>query len=123
MSDCRSYLTPHIPKSLSNLPSFPCGARQRGVRPRRVAPDVRQEWNGAKLRRMLDSRAGSGYNLHEPRDLLPAENRPMPVDTVVDLVVLLRQHRLIEPAQLDELARTIAPRFHDPRSLAKELLQ
>ena len=47
----------------------------------------------------------------------------MPVDTVVDLIILLRQYRLVEPAQLDELARVIAPRFSEPRSLAKELIQ
>jgi serine/threonine protein kinase len=47
----------------------------------------------------------------------------MPIDSVVQLVRLIQQYRLLDAPQLEELARTVAPRFTVPRSLAKELLQ
>ena len=47
----------------------------------------------------------------------------MPVDSVVNLVALIRQHRLLEPAQLEEMTRSLAPNHTDPRGLAKELIQ
>jgi len=45
----------------------------------------------------------------------------MPVDTTVSLLTVLRRQQLLEPAQLDELTH-LAPRFPDPRALARELL-
>lgn len=46
----------------------------------------------------------------------------MALDTVNELVGLLRRYHLLEPAQLDELAQ-LEPLFPDPRALAKELVQ
>src|SRR5947209_7546710 len=39
------------------------------------------------------------------------------------LVDALRQHRLLEPVQLDELTRAVLPGCADPKALAKELLR
>jgi hypothetical protein len=47
----------------------------------------------------------------------------MSVDTVVDLVALLRQSRLLEPQQLDEVVGSLQDRFPQPRALAGELLR
>jgi serine/threonine-protein kinase len=47
----------------------------------------------------------------------------MPIDTVAGLVETLKKHRLLESARLQELSKDLAPRFTDPRALAKELLQ
>jgi serine/threonine-protein kinase len=47
----------------------------------------------------------------------------MPLDTVASLVDALRQHRLLEPAQLDELTRSLARRYREPRALARALLE
>jgi serine/threonine-protein kinase len=47
----------------------------------------------------------------------------MPIDTAVGLVETLKKHRLLESARLQELSKDLAPRFTDPRALAKELLQ
>ena len=46
----------------------------------------------------------------------------MAIDSVASFLVLLRELRLLEPRQLDELTRTAA-QFPDPRSLARELVQ
>jgi serine/threonine-protein kinase len=45
----------------------------------------------------------------------------MPVDSVVSLDATLRQYRLLEAGQLDELP-ALQTRFTDPKSLARELL-
>jgi serine/threonine-protein kinase len=47
----------------------------------------------------------------------------MPIDTVAGLVETLKKHRFMESARLQELTRELAPRFTEPRALAKELLQ
>jgi serine/threonine-protein kinase len=47
----------------------------------------------------------------------------MPIDTVAGLVETLKKHRLLESARMQELTKELAPRFADPRALAKELLQ
>src|SRR5262245_50098221 len=39
------------------------------------------------------------------------------------LVNALRQSRLLEPAQLEEVARTLQSRFPDPKALAGELIR
>lgn len=46
----------------------------------------------------------------------------MAISSAATLVDVLRQHRLLEPAQLEEIARDLQARFPDPKSLAKELL-
>src|SRR4051794_32087813 len=45
----------------------------------------------------------------------------MVVDSATSLATLLRQHHLLDPAQLDQLDPLLL-RIHDPRALAKELL-
>jgi len=47
----------------------------------------------------------------------------MAMDTVASLVDTVRQLRLLDAAQLDELTRTLQPRFPEPRALARELVQ
>src|SRR5205823_4867914 len=47
----------------------------------------------------------------------------MPIESAATLVEVLRQHRLLEPAQLEEIATTLAARSPDPRALAQELLR
>src|SRR6516162_2468493 len=47
----------------------------------------------------------------------------MSLPSTANLVDVLRQYRLLEPAQLDEVARTLQQRFPDPRALTKELMQ
>lgn len=47
---------------------------------------------------------------------------PMAIDSVSNLVEALRQSRVLEPAQQDEVDRLQA-RFTDPRALARELIQ
>src|SRR5207302_193995 len=47
----------------------------------------------------------------------------MPADTLPALVAALRQWRLLEPAQVEEIEHTLQARFPDPRALARELLQ
>ena len=47
----------------------------------------------------------------------------MPLETVADLVSLLQEHPLLEPAQLNEVRRALAARFPDPVALARELIQ
>jgi serine/threonine-protein kinase len=42
--------------------------------------------------------------------------------TTADFVAVLRPHRLLEPAQLEEL-QDLQVRFADPKALAKELVQ
>lgn len=42
----------------------------------------------------------------------------MPIASVADLIAAIRQHRLLEPRQLDELGRL---NFADPAALAQEL--
>jgi len=46
-----------------------------------------------------------------------------PAPSVLALVDGLRQQQLVSPAQLDTIARDLQPRFPDPRTLGKELLQ
>jgi WD40 repeat protein/serine/threonine protein kinase len=46
----------------------------------------------------------------------------MPIISVANLVVALRQSRLLNPAQIDEVVRDLQARFHEPKALAKELL-
>lgn len=47
----------------------------------------------------------------------------MAIDTIAGLMDTLREHRLIQPDQQDELSRTIRSRFSDVRSVAKYLMQ
>src|SRR5262249_47489168 len=47
----------------------------------------------------------------------------MPFASVTDLVEDLRKSRLLNPAQLDELARILQPRFTEPAGLSKELVR
>src|SRR3954454_13443390 len=47
----------------------------------------------------------------------------MAVASTASLVDVLRQHRLLEAAQLEEVSRTLQLRFADPKALAKELIQ
>jgi serine/threonine-protein kinase len=47
----------------------------------------------------------------------------MPITSVANLVDILRQYQLLEPAQQDELVRTLQARFPEPRGLARELVQ
>src|SRR5262245_45095285 len=47
----------------------------------------------------------------------------MPVDSAAALVTALRDSRILGPAQLDEAARLLAPRFPDPRALARHLIE
>lgn len=47
----------------------------------------------------------------------------MPVSSVDNFVSFLRQSQLLEPAQLDEVARTLQPLFPEPRALARELIK
>src|SRR5262249_48316639 len=54
------------------------------------------------------------------KKLIPPCDRTMPVTNVSSLVELLRQHQVLEPAQLDEVARTHAA---DPRTLAQSLVK
>src|SRR5437868_980918 len=51
----------------------------------------------------------------------PSPVRVMGIDTVAAFVDALRQHRLLEPEQLEEVARAQA-RAVDPRALAKALI-
>ncbi|HEV3255341.1 MAG TPA: protein kinase [Gemmataceae bacterium] len=47
----------------------------------------------------------------------------MAIASTTSLVDALRQCRLLETAQLEEVARTLQARFPDPKSLARELMQ
>ncbi|MCS6850683.1 MAG: protein kinase [Gemmataceae bacterium] len=47
----------------------------------------------------------------------------MSIDSVAELVRVLQEYRLLGEEQLNQLSRTMAPRFTDPRSLARELIQ
>lgn len=47
---------------------------------------------------------------------------PVAIDSVLNLVEALRQSRVLEPAQQEEVDR-LSPRFTDPRALARELIQ
>jgi serine/threonine protein kinase len=47
----------------------------------------------------------------------------MPVPTVAGLAEALRLGRLLDAAQLDELAGQLLPRFPDPKALARELVK
>jgi WD40 repeat protein/serine/threonine protein kinase len=47
----------------------------------------------------------------------------MPVDTVLNLVDTLRQFRLLESDQYEEVVRSLAGQFPDPKNLARELLK
>jgi serine/threonine-protein kinase len=47
----------------------------------------------------------------------------MAIDSVSNLVEALRQSRLLEPAQQEEIDRQLQSRFTDPRVLARELIQ
>jgi WD40 repeat protein len=47
----------------------------------------------------------------------------MPIASVANLVVALRQSRLLNPGQVDEVVRDLQARFHEPKALARELLQ
>jgi WD40 repeat protein/serine/threonine protein kinase len=47
----------------------------------------------------------------------------MPVDTAAALAEAIRELRLLEPEQLEELAASLHRRFQEPRALARELLQ
>ncbi|MBY0525034.1 MAG: serine/threonine protein kinase [Gemmataceae bacterium] len=47
----------------------------------------------------------------------------MAIDTLAAFVDVLRQSRLLEADQLAEMARTIQPRFPEPRALANHLIQ
>jgi hypothetical protein len=47
----------------------------------------------------------------------------MAIASTTSLVDALRQCRLLEAAQLEEVARTLQARFPDPKSLARELMQ
>jgi serine/threonine-protein kinase len=47
----------------------------------------------------------------------------MALDSVTDLVELLRQCRLLEPAQEAELLRHLVSGFREPRALARELIR
>lgn len=46
----------------------------------------------------------------------------MPVATIEDFVKLLRSHRLLESAQLEEVERTLIARFPEPQALARQLV-
>jgi serine/threonine-protein kinase len=45
------------------------------------------------------------------------------MDSVADFIDVLRQCRLLEAEQQEELKRDLRPRFNDPHALAKELIQ
>jgi serine/threonine-protein kinase len=47
----------------------------------------------------------------------------MAMDSVAKLVDTLRQYRVVESAQLEELNKNLQSQFTDPRALARELLQ
>ncbi len=47
----------------------------------------------------------------------------MPIDTVAAFIDVLREMRLLEPDQIDELNRVLRSRFSDVRTLAKYLVQ
>jgi serine/threonine protein kinase len=47
----------------------------------------------------------------------------MPLGTVTEFVEVLRQQRLLRPAQLDELVRILQPRYPDTPGLAKDLVR
>jgi serine/threonine-protein kinase len=47
----------------------------------------------------------------------------MTLTTASGLVDALRQHRILDPAQLTEIEQTLQGRFPDPRALARELMQ
>lgn len=47
----------------------------------------------------------------------------MAVDSSGSLVDALRQYRLLEPSQLDEVTRTLQARFSDPKAVAGELIR
>jgi hypothetical protein len=47
----------------------------------------------------------------------------MVIASAAGLADVLRQGRLLEPAQLDELARDLLGRYPDPRDLARELVR
>jgi WD40 repeat protein/tRNA A-37 threonylcarbamoyl transferase component Bud32 len=52
-----------------------------------------------------------------------ANTLPGPTDSAVQLVQLLAQYRLLEPAQQQEAADSLQTRFPEPRRLAHELIQ
>src|SRR5262249_7524003 len=85
------------------------------VRRRREAGLDEREY----LQRFPQYRADLGARLHIGTPL-PAVSGS--VDSVVALSALLRDHRLLEVAQLEELA-LLQRRFQDPRSLARELVK
>jgi serine/threonine protein kinase len=47
----------------------------------------------------------------------------MPTDSLVDFFEALCRHRLLAPDQLDEVTRTLRPKFPDARALARELVK
>jgi len=47
----------------------------------------------------------------------------MPIGSVAEFVEVLRQSKLLKPAQLDELQRILVPRYPDTAGLAKDLVR
>jgi len=47
----------------------------------------------------------------------------MAIASTTSLVDALRQFRLLEPAQLEDVIRSLQPRFLDPKALAGELIR
>src|SRR5262245_51042711 len=47
----------------------------------------------------------------------------MPLESVASLIEALRQYRLLESAQLDEVVKTLQNKFSEPQALARELVQ
>jgi eukaryotic-like serine/threonine-protein kinase len=68
----------------------------------------------------LASRFVTYYN--SQAGLCPHCRGDMPVDSVNNLIGLIEQYELLEPAQQEEMARVLAASYAEPRALAKELL-
>lgn len=47
----------------------------------------------------------------------------MPITSVADLLALLGRHPILEAAQLDEVTRTLAGQYAEPRELCRELMR
>src|SRR4029453_12788769 len=61
--------------------------------------------------------------IYPPSPPFIASPPPMALDTVADLLKALTQGKLLLPDQLEEVRKSLASRFADPRGLARELVK
>jgi serine/threonine protein kinase len=72
---------------------------------------------------LLWDSAGSSASTEWQDPVIPVGTAVVPITSTASLVEALGRFRLLEPAQLTEVTRTLAPRFPEPKALARELIQ